>query len=514
VIVVKQVSSPVVGMLLSLVFASQLLAYSQVYLGMSDGSAAGGPAGPAIVRYNYDPTLPAAQRYSFAGAISLGAGNTADQIQLNSDPGSAGGIYTGISGSANVLREYSFDSGSFTQVREVGAELTDLAIGPDDRVFGYDGSSGNLANYQASGATFNQNAHAVADPGSRSFVNVGAGNQILTMGQDSANNAFMYTFSFDGSTYTPVSANGSGFKPDGVAISPLNNVIWTAENSINDTPNPGTGANFNVFQFAFEDDIAGCPGDDCPVGGPFPYAVAAGHHGSLPPEATSEIEHDQLVASEEGFAIGTSPNWDVGSGFGGRGTYLLGWWGNPHTIAGGTGFAGLKAATRLDGTGTRLVLDIDDDNTIHVFGDGFLRAYEISLFVPGDPSVGFAFNEVASIGGGILGGAQSIAAALAPAPEAVPGDYNNNLVVDAADYVFWRATQGDSVPPGSGADGTGPGGVPDGFVDSLDYDFWKERFGNTSGSASFAPTAVPEPSTLLMIIVGAFLLRISARRSR
>ena len=82
------------------------------------------------------------------------------------------------------------------------------------------------------------------------------------------------------------------------------------------------------------------------------------------------------------------------------------------------------------------------------------------------------------------------------------GDYNGDGIVDAADYTIWRNTLGQT---GSGlaADGTGPAGVPDGVVDQLDYDFWKANFGNHSGTGAGATAAVPEPSTLWMLLVAA-----------
>ena len=83
----------------------------------------------------------------------------------------------------------------------------------------------------------------------------------------------------------------------------------------------------------------------------------------------------------------------------------------------------------------------------------------------------------------------------------VPGDYNLNGIVDAADYTIWRNTLGQT---GSGlaADGTGPGGVPDGVVDQLDYNFWKANFGNHAGAGAGSKVAAPEPSTLWMLIAG------------
>jgi hypothetical protein len=75
------------------------------------------------------------------------------------------------------------------------------------------------------------------------------------------------------------------------------------------------------------------------------------------------------------------------------------------------------------------------------------------------------------------------------------GDYNDNGVVDAADYTVWRNNLGGgtSLPnddsPGVGQD---------------DYDRWKTHFGETadSGALAGANAAVPEPATLVMFLLG------------
>jgi len=55
----------------------------------------------------------------------------------------------------------------------------------------------------------------------------------------------------------------------------------------------------------------------------------------------------------------------------------------------------------------------------------------------------------------------------------LPGDYNRNNAIDAADYTVWRNHLG--ITSGGGqADGDGDG---DGDVDNDDYQIWKAQFG-------------------------------------
>jgi T5SS/PEP-CTERM-associated repeat protein len=96
----------------------------------------------------------------------------------------------------------------------------------------------------------------------------------------------------------------------------------------------------------------------------------------------------------------------------------------------------------------------------------------------------------------------------------LPGDYNGDGTVNAADYTVWRDTLGQ-IGAGLAADGTGPAGTSDGIVDQLDYDLWKSRFGETAGSSSLgrALTSVPEPSSFLLFICFAMGQLLLDRRS-
>src|SRR3972149_6656272 len=66
---------------------------------------------------------------------------------------------------------------------------------------------------------------------------------------------------------------------------------------------------------------------------------------------------------------------------------------------------------------------------------------------------------------------------------ALPGDYNSDGSVDAADYVIWRKTLGSTSELSANGDNIGASA---GVVDQADYDFWAARFGNSNPpSATF-----------------------------
>ena len=93
----------------------------------------------------------------------------------------------------------------------------------------------------------------------------------------------------------------------------------------------------------------------------------------------------------------------------------------------------------------------------------------------------------------------------------LPGDYNGNGTVDAADYVVWRKSFGQPVTPFSGADGDGSG-----MVDDDDYAFWRARFGNTlpGAGAAVESGAVPEPAAAALALLACALAVLAPRRGR
>jgi hypothetical protein len=86
----------------------------------------------------------------------------------------------------------------------------------------------------------------------------------------------------------------------------------------------------------------------------------------------------------------------------------------------------------------------------------------------------------------------------AMAVQLLPGDYDHNGVVDAADYVVWRSSVGSTVL--LAADGNN-----DGVVNTSDYTYWRQRVGQTlagSGAgAALSSSAVPEPSSSMLLAV-------------
>jgi hypothetical protein len=85
-------------------------------------------------------------------------------------------------------------------------------------------------------------------------------------------------------------------------------------------------------------------------------------------------------------------------------------------------------------------------------------------------------------------------------PAAIPGDYNSDGVVDAADFVIWRQTLNSTTDLRANGDNTGASAN---VIDQADYTFWKSRFGATSGSGSGALSsgAVPEPSGAALLLI-------------
>jgi hypothetical protein len=80
--------------------------------------------------------------------------------------------------------------------------------------------------------------------------------------------------------------------------------------------------------------------------------------------------------------------------------------------------------------------------------------------------------------------------------EPIPGDYNGDSTVDAADYVVWRKNEGTT--------NTLPNDSIGGTIGTGQYNQWRSHFGQTSGSGAgaIANAAVPEPGNAVLMMLG------------
>ena len=82
----------------------------------------------------------------------------------------------------------------------------------------------------------------------------------------------------------------------------------------------------------------------------------------------------------------------------------------------------------------------------------------------------------------------------------VPGDYNSNGNVDAADYTIWRNTLGSQSDLRANGNNLGASA---GIIDQADFIFWKSHYGETvfSGGGAGSLALVPEPASLPLVLL-------------
>ncbi len=86
----------------------------------------------------------------------------------------------------------------------------------------------------------------------------------------------------------------------------------------------------------------------------------------------------------------------------------------------------------------------------------------------------------------------------------MPGDFNHSGSVDDFDYGMWQEAFGLT----SLGDGNG-----DQLTNAADYTIWRDTFGSVPGAAAVNGTAVPEPATAVLALLGALSACSSARKS-
>jgi hypothetical protein len=92
----------------------------------------------------------------------------------------------------------------------------------------------------------------------------------------------------------------------------------------------------------------------------------------------------------------------------------------------------------------------------------------------------------------------------------VLGDYNDNGVVDAGDYVVWRKTFG-TTGEGLKADSNN-----DNVVNEIDFTAWRQNFGNfglsySPASGASLGSSIPEPSSVYLVVIALLAWRRKTR---
>src|SRR5690606_17848323 len=85
-------------------------------------------------------------------------------------------------------------------------------------------------------------------------------------------------------------------------------------------------------------------------------------------------------------------------------------------------------------------------------------------------------------------------------PEIIAGDYTLDGAVGLEDFWAWKAAFGQSVDPGTGADGNA-----NGIIDAADFTIWRDNLGSHvtwPAAALGANRAVPEPTALVLLLLG------------
>ena len=82
-----------------------------------------------------------------------------------------------------------------------------------------------------------------------------------------------------------------------------------------------------------------------------------------------------------------------------------------------------------------------------------------------------------------------------PDPLIMPGDYNQDDVVNAADYVVWRKRLGQNVTPGTSADGDG-----NGVIGMPDLDVWRAEFGTTAAGSGSSRRSRTDGGLMLLVL--------------
>jgi hypothetical protein len=136
-----------------------------------------------------------------------------------------------------------------------------------------------------------------------------------------------------------------------------------------------------------------------------------------------------------------------------------------------------------------LVLDLDDYNFTPTSTLTLIDVDPLALFGTFG-TVTFLGNTTATVNYDEDNGDIFLNNFMSTEPPGIFGDYNDDSSVDAADYVVWRKFNGTNT--------TIPNDQSSGSVLPVDYDVWKQHFGESNNGSG---GAVPEPGTLMLLVV-------------
>jgi hypothetical protein len=162
--------------------------------------------------------------------------------------------------------------------------------------------------------------------------------------------------------------------------------------------------------------------------------------------------------------------------------------GNLYGIVNGTALATIDKSTGITSTVATIGISLEDiaaspDNGI-MYGLGLASSY--SLY-----QINLATGATTTVGPSLLRPSSLTFTAL-PSPI---GDFNGDTIVDAGDFVVWRKRLDLTYTPS-------------------DYTNWRSHFGQTTGSGSNVNTnvAIPEPSSLVLLMVAGWCRAVAAKK--
>lgn len=184
---------------------------------------------------------------------------------------------------------------------------------------------------------------------------------------------------------------------------------------------------------------------------------------------------ESLIAT----AKSQSPLWDTLAGKNNDVTMKVEFYSEFGAVQGSSGFLGEVSQLIHDGS---TQADIWHDHQLEVAAPA--DAVEARL--------SFVFRQPTMLDGAIW--IDSASLAIAPL---LHGDYNDNGVLDSADYTAWR----DAIAEGSSTLANDP--TP-GTVDLSDYEYWAANYALPPASGQLNLSSVPEPASCLLLLVACF----------